>query len=77
MSKRDHSTEITDTGLRYKSKIAGSPFSAKLGSAETMSCFKCGRHKPRINGSFKRLLGCNQFFCAECRPVQEPIDKSK
>jgi hypothetical protein len=33
-----------------------------------MSCYKCGVHKPRALGTFKRLLGQNMFMCGECKP---------
>jgi hypothetical protein len=65
---RDLKTEIADSGLRYKSKESGSPFYAGYNSIDTMSCFQCGKHKSRRLGSFKKLIGRNQFLCGECHP---------
>ena len=66
---RDATTKINKDGLRYKSKEGGTPFS---GSSHigTMSCYKCGLHKPRALGTFKRLLGQSMFMCGECKPVK-------
>lgn len=68
MSK-DQESKIASNGLRYKSKEGGSPFkdSASMG---TISCYKCGLHKPRALGSFRRLLNQSMFVCAECKPVK-------
>ena len=64
MSKEE-TTKITANGLRYKSKKGGSPFggSSAVGS---MSCYKCGIHKPRALGTFKRLLNQSMFVCGDC-----------
>ena len=62
---RDESTKIASDGLRYKSKEAGSPFSGSS-SMGTMSCYKCGVHKLRSLGSFRKLAGQNMFCCGEC-----------
>jgi hypothetical protein len=35
----------------------------------TMSCYKCGQHKPRALGSFRRLVGKNMFVCSDCQPA--------
>lgn len=64
---REEVTKICADGLRYKSKQGGSPFGAS-GAMNTMSCYKCGQHKSRALGSFRRLLGQSMFVCAECRP---------
>ena len=66
MSK-DDITKISGDGLRYKSKEGGSPFAAS-GTGASMSCYKCGLHKPRALGSFKRVLNQSMFMCAECKP---------
>jgi hypothetical protein len=35
----------------------------------SMSCFKCGAHRPRNELKSKRLLGKNQMVCADgCKP---------
>lgn len=62
---REEVTKIANDGLRYKSKRGGSPF-GESGSIQTMSCIKCGLHKSRALGTFKRLLGQSMFVCAEC-----------
>jgi hypothetical protein len=69
MSKSE-TTKIATNGLRYKSKEGGSPFggSANMG---TMSCYKCGLHKSRALGTFKRLLNQSMFVCGDCKPVKQ------
>jgi hypothetical protein len=60
----ERSEVITDDGLRYKFKTAGSPFSpGVLGS--TMSCLRCGKHRPRTMLCVRRLAG-NLFLT--CMP---------
>lgn len=66
---RDDTTKIAQDGFRYKSKEGGSPY-GQSGSVGTMSCYKCGVHKPRRLGTFKRLLGQSMFMCADCNPVK-------
>jgi hypothetical protein len=63
---RDETTKISGDGLRYKSKEGGSPFGASA-SVASMSCYKCGLHKARALGTFKRILNQNMFMCAECK----------
>ena len=67
MSK-DVENQISNDGLRYKSKQGGSPFGGS-GNISTMSCYKCGQHKSRALGTFKRVIGQSMFMCAECAPV--------
>jgi len=62
-------TVVATTGLRYTSKENGSPFQGMGGSGETMSCIKCGLHKLRSKGSFKRFQHGLFFFCSDCRPT--------
>lgn len=66
MSKpRPDTTTIDSAGLRYRSKKPGSPFvSAGDFSAATMSCFLCGKHRPRSSMKTRKLLGKTQFVCA-------------
>ena len=68
MSSRDPDTKttISSDGLRYAAKKPGSAFGGvTLGSASvTMSCFKCGRHKPLSELLTKKILGRNQKVCA-------------
>lgn len=62
-------TVINKDGLRYKSKPSGPPF----GPYEmlTLSCYKCGTHRPRSEGSFLRRLGQSFFACGQCKPLQK------
>ena len=64
-------TQIAEDGLRYTAKAAGSAFSKPAQSAvtgATMSCFRCGRHKPLSELVSKRILGRNEKVCAvNCR----------
>ncbi|PUE28062.1 hypothetical protein B9Z35_12785 [Limnohabitans sp. Jir61] len=69
MSRDATETKIDATGLRYKSKVSGTPFGTPSNGNSTMSCMKCGQHKPRAMGSYKRLLNKSHFFCGDCRPV--------
>ena len=66
MSK-DDITKISGDGLRYKSKEGGSPFAAS-GTGSSMSCYKCGLHKARALGIFKRVLNQSMFVCGDCKP---------
>jgi hypothetical protein len=69
MSREVAETKIASDGLRYKAKVGGSPFGTPSHANGTMSCYKCGLHKPRALGSFKRLLNQSMFFCGDCKPV--------
>jgi hypothetical protein len=71
---RPEKTEISTDGLRYKSKKGGSPFEGLGRTGDTMSCIKCGVHKPRNNGSFKRILGSSMFVCFDCSPPKKEAD---
>ena len=61
---------ISQNGLRYTSKEGGSPFQGMGCTGETMSCIKCGKHKPRSGEAFKRFLNGLLFFCFDCKPVK-------
>ena len=65
MSKQEVKTTVGTDGLRYRSKAAGSPFAATgaVGAA-TMSCFLCGKHRPRAQLKTRKLLGRAQSVCA-------------
>jgi hypothetical protein len=63
---KDTTTRIKNDGLRYASKVGGSPF---LGRGNTRSCFKCGRHRPADQLHSQRLLGKVQRVC---KPACEP-----
>ena len=65
-------TKIQADGLRYKAKEGGSPFaSAGDFQAGTMSCFLCGKHRPRNTLKTRRLLGKAQHVCApSCKEAE-------
>lgn len=69
---RNEETRISPTGLRYTSKENGSPFQGLGTSGETLSCIKCGHHRLRRNGVFKRFLNSPMFFCFDCKPAPKP-----
>lgn len=73
MSKAEVKTAVGDTGLRYKSKAPGSPFQASGSfSGATMSCFLCGKHRPRALLGSRRVLGKSQTVCApSCKALDE------
>jgi hypothetical protein len=64
----DHPSEnvLSDDGLRYKAKANNSNGFFGSGTAATLSCTKCGLHKPRKDGSFKRRIDKLFFYCAVC-----------
>ena len=66
---REEVTKIATDGLRYKSKKSGTPFGGSSAMG-TMSCYKCGLHKPRLLGTFKRLLNQSMFVCGDCSPAK-------
>lgn len=75
MAKDEVKTRIEADGLRYRSKAPGSPFSA-VGSfgAATMSCFLCGKHRPRSLLMSRKLLGRSQTVCSpSCKAVEEQV----
>jgi len=61
----NETTKIASDGLRYKSKEGGSPFGGSS-PMSSLSCFKCGLHKARSLGSFKKLAGQRMFCCGDC-----------
>jgi hypothetical protein len=73
MSRQEPKTTIQADGLRYKSKVGGSPFAAAGDfQAGTMSCFLCGKHRPRNTLKTRRLLGKAQHVCApSCKEAAE------
>jgi hypothetical protein len=71
-------TKIQADGLRYKVKEGGSPFaSAGDFQAGTMSCFLCGKHRPRNTLKTRRLLGKAQHVCAPSCKEAEAAGASK
>ena len=78
MAKDETKTSIDADGLRYRSKAAGSPFgSARAFTTATMSCFLCGKHRPRAQLKGKKYLGRTQFVCSpSCKELAE-ADKAR
>jgi hypothetical protein len=75
LAKDDPKTSIDAGGLRYRSKVAGSPFSATGAfGAATMSCFLCGKHRPRAQLKSRKLLGKAQ---AVCSPSCKELDSTQ
>ena len=69
--RKAETTKINENGLRYKSKAGGSPFGGTAVGIGTMSCYKCGQHKPRAEGTFKRLLNQSMFVCGDCKTTKK------
>lgn len=64
LTPRDVRTEVAPDGLRYASKTPGTPFAAGSGfSPSTMSCFLCGRHRPRTQLKSRKLAGRAHLVC--------------
>ena len=73
MAKAEAKTTVLPDGLRYKSKVSGSPFmaAASFGGA-TMSCFLCGKHRARSLMGTRKVLGKSQAVCApSCKALDE------
>ena len=78
MAKADTKTKIVADGLRYKSKASGSPFAAaaSFGGA-TMSCFMCGKHRPRSLMGTRKVAGKSQTVCApSCKELDATLSAS-
>ena len=75
MAKADTKTTVLADGLRYKSKVSGSPFTAASSfGAATMSCFLCGKHRARSQMMSKKILGKSQAVCApSCKELEESL----
>ena len=73
LAKDDPKTAIDAGGLRYRSKVAVSPFSATGAfGAATMSCFLCGKHRPRAQLKSRKLLGKAQAVCSpSCKELDQ------
>jgi len=59
-------SRIVEDGLRYKAKVSGSPFGQtnQYSQGATMSCFLCGKHRPRTQLMTRKLFGKVQNVCA-------------
>jgi hypothetical protein len=64
----DFETLVAASGLRYTLKESGSPFIGMGSSGATLSCIKCGNHKLRTRGAFRRYPSGLMFFCFDCKP---------
>jgi hypothetical protein len=73
MAKADTKTKMLADGLRYKSKVSGSPFTAATSfGAATMSCFLCGKHRARSQMVTRKILGKSQAVCSpSCKAADE------
>ncbi len=73
MAKADTKTKMLADGLRYKSKVSGSPFMAATSfGAATMSCFLCGKHRARSQMVTRKILGKSQAVCSpSCKAADE------
>ncbi|MFC6281151.1 hypothetical protein [Polaromonas aquatica] len=61
--QHQESAKINPDGLRYKTKINGSPFGESIGN--TLSCIKCGNHKARSLLKIFLLAGSRQYKCTD------------
>ena len=73
MARADAKTAVLADGLRYKSKVSGSPFAATTSfGAATMSCFMCGKHRARSLMGTRKVAGKSQTVCApSCKALDE------
>lgn len=73
MSKPVSKTKIVDNGLRYQSKVGGSPFATVPNSVSSMmSCFLCGTHRVRTAMTTRKLIGKSQVVCApSCKAAKQ------
>ena len=73
MAKADTKTKMLADGLRYKSKVSGSPFTAATSfGAATMSCFLCGKHRARSQMVTRKILGKSQAVSSpSCKAADE------
>jgi hypothetical protein len=56
-------SQISPDGLRYVAKSQGTDFPGGFGA--TMSCFRCGRHRPRSQMASFSIAGTRQLRCKE------------
>lgn len=66
------SAHINPDGLTYRHKPSGSPFNGGAGlQGQSMSCFLCGRHRPRAKLRSRLLLGRHHAVCApSCKALE-------
>ena len=75
MARADAKTAVLADGLRYKSKVSGSPFAATTSfGAATMSCVMCGKHRARSLMGTRKVLGKSQAVCSpSCKALDEAL----
>lgn len=61
MNNTSPPSQIQSDGLRYKNKTTGSPYGPGIGLS--LSCIKCGQHRPRSLLSVMRLAGAVHYKC--------------
>ena len=73
MSKTASKTKILDDGLRYQSKVSGSPFVTVTNfNSTTMSCFLCGTHRIRSTMTTRKFIGKSQaVFAPSCKLAKQ------
>ena len=73
MAKPDTKTKILEDGLRYRSKVGGSPFNEAVHfHTAMMSCFLCGKHRIRSLMVTRKFIGKSQAVCSpSCKAMQE------
>jgi hypothetical protein len=59
----DTATRVSDDGLRYHSKVTGSPFENRPAAFGMLSCFFCGAHRGPSLRKIQKVLGHNQAVC--------------
>ena len=76
MARADAKTAVLADGLRYKSKVSGSPFAATTSfGAATMSWFMCGKHRARSLMGTRKVLGKSQAVCSpSCKGLDEALE---
>ncbi len=76
MARADAKTAVLADGLRYKSKVSGSPFAATTSfGAATMSCFMCGKHRARSLMGTRKVLGKSQAVCSpSCKALDAALE---
>jgi hypothetical protein len=76
MSSKPETNQIAESGLRYHRKAAGTPYGFSGGHG-SMSCLRCGNHKPRSLLSPTRLAGKVHYVCSDnCGKGSEEEKKS-
>ena len=73
MSTPTTKSRIDSDGLRYQTKVSGSPFHGFTHfNATTMSCYLCGTHRLRSAMKTRVLIGKTQLVCApSCKAARE------